>query len=55
MDCTTHRLVRLDSKYLPYRYLCQRCKKLLKIASGVHIETPEVLACYYPDPNRGDP
>ncbi len=42
MSCT-HTLLELSPKYRPYRYLCLKCRALLKIASGIHIGTADSL------------
>jgi hypothetical protein len=41
-DCT-HALLEIGEGYRPYRYLCLKCGKLLKIASGIHIRSVEDL------------
>jgi len=41
-DCT-HSMLDIGPRYRPYRYLCLRCNKLLKIASGIHISSSENL------------
>ena len=38
-----HALLEIGTKYLPYRYLCLKCRKRLKIASGIHIPSPGSL------------
>jgi hypothetical protein len=42
MSCN-HLIIKLAEKYVPYRYICSRCGKLLKIASGIHVPNAEVL------------
>lgn len=41
-DCM-HALLEIGKKYMPYRYLCLKCRKLLKIASGIHIQGSDKL------------
>jgi len=41
MSCT-HLMLEVSPKYRPYRYVCVKCSRLLKIASGVHIACDEL-------------